>query len=120
MYAPRDATPGHASQLARDRATRGEPPTAIAEEALKVVKTAKLVRCVATAFAASSIDCELVYDDRTISPDTLAHHKSEVIIGIARAFEREKIEFAYPTQTTYTAAPDGTLVMPWAPPKPSK
>ena len=24
--------------------------------------------------------------------------------------------FAYPTQTTFTAAPDGTLVMPWAPP----
>ena len=93
---------------------------AIAEEALKAVKTAKLVRCVATAFAPSSIDCELVYDDRTISPDTLAHHKSDVIIGIARAFEREGIEFAYPTQTTYTAAPDGTLVMPWAPPPPTK
>ncbi|HEU4958319.1 MAG TPA: mechanosensitive ion channel domain-containing protein [Sphingomicrobium sp.] len=92
----------------------------IAEEALKVVKTAKLVRCVATAFAPSSIDCELVYDDRTISPDTLAHHKSDIIIGIARAFEREKIEFAYPTQTTYTAAPDGTLVMPWAPPPRAK
>lgn len=88
---------------------------AIAGEALKSVKTAKLVRCVATAFAASSIDCELVYDDRTISPDTLAHHRSDIIIAIARAFDREKIEFAYPTQTTYTAAPDGTLVMPWAP-----
>jgi small-conductance mechanosensitive channel len=92
----------------------------IAEEVLKAVKTAKLVRCVATAFAPSSIDCELVYDDRTINPDTLAHHKSDIIVGIARAFEREKIEFAYPTQTTYTAAPDGTLVMPWAPPRPAK
>ena len=92
----------------------------IAEEALKAVKSAKLVRCVATAFSPSSIDCELVYDDRTISPDTLAHHKSDIIIGVARAFEREKIEFAYPTQTTYTAAPDGTLVMPWAPPPPAK
>ena len=92
----------------------------IAEEVLKSVKTAKLVRCVATAFAPSSIDCELVYDDRTISPDTLAHHKSDVIIGIARAFAHEKIEFAYPTQTTYTAAPDGNLVMPWAPPAPPK
>ncbi|MCL6697235.1 mechanosensitive ion channel family protein [Sphingomonas sp. NSE70-1] len=93
---------------------------AIAEEVLKGVKTAKLVRCVATAFAPSSIDCELVYDDRTISPDTLAQHKSDIIIGIARAFAAEKIEFAYPTQTTYTAAPDGTLVMPWAPPQPTK
>ena len=93
---------------------------AIAEEAVKPVKTAKLFRCVATAFAPSSIDCELVYDDRTISPDTLAHHKSDVMIALARAFARERIEFAYPTQTTFTAAPDGTLVMPWAPPAGTK
>jgi hypothetical protein len=92
----------------------------IAEEAISSVKTARLVRCVATAFAPSSIDCELVYDDRTISPDTLAHHKSDIIIGIARTFAREGIEFAYLTQTTYTAAPDGTMVMPWAPPAPTK
>jgi len=93
---------------------------AVAEEALKAVKTARLVRCIPTAFSPSSIDCELVYDDRTISPDTLAHHKAEVIVGIARAFAREKIDFAYPTQTTFTAAPDGTLVMPWAPPARTK
>jgi small-conductance mechanosensitive channel len=93
---------------------------AIAEEALKAVKTAKLVRCIPTAFSPSSIECELVYDDRTISPDTLAHHKADVIVGIARAFAREKIDFAYPTQTTFTAAPDGTLVMPWAPPAKTK
>lgn len=89
---------------------------AIAEEVIKAMKTAKLVRCVPTAFAPSSIDCELVYDDRTISPDTLAHHRADIIVGLSRAFTREKIDFAYPTQTTFTAAPDGTLVMPWAPP----
>ena len=93
---------------------------AIADEAFKLVKSAKLFRCVATSFAPSSIDCELVYDDRTISPDALAHHKSDIMIVLARAFAREKIEFAYPTQTTYTAAPDGTLVMPWAPPAKTK
>ena len=88
----------------------------LVEPAVTSIKTCKLVRCVMTAFAASSIDCELVYDDRTISPDTLAHHKSDIIIAVARTFAAERIEFAYPTQTTYTAAPDGTLVMPWAPP----
>ncbi|MFL6769730.1 MAG: mechanosensitive ion channel family protein [Sphingomicrobium sp.] len=87
---------------------------AIAEEAVKTVKTAKMVRCIPTAFAPSSIDCELVYDDRTISPDTLAHHKADIIVAVARAFAREKIDFAYPTQTTFTAAPDGTMVMPYA------
>nr|MBA3668370.1 mechanosensitive ion channel family protein [Sphingomonas sp.] len=42
----------------------------------------------------------------------------EIIIAIARLFAREQIDFAYPTQTTFTAAPDGTLVMPWAAPNP--
>ena len=70
----------------------------------------------AAAFAPSSIDCELVYDDRTRDPDTLARHKSEIIVGVKRAFEREKIAFAYPTQTTFTAAPDGEMVMPYAEP----
>jgi small-conductance mechanosensitive channel len=88
----------------------------IVGEAVELVKTAKLVRCVATNLGPSAIDCELVYDDRTINPDKLAEHKSEIIIAIARIFAREKIAFAYPTQTTFTAGPDGKLVMPWAPP----
>jgi small-conductance mechanosensitive channel len=92
----------------------------IAEQVLKAVKTAKLVRCIPTAFAPSSIDCELVYDDRTISPDTLAHHKADVIVGLSRAFARDKIDIADPTPNTVTAAPDGTLVMPWAPPAKAK
>ena len=88
----------------------------IVGKAVEQVKTAKLVRCVATNLGPSAIDCELVYDDRTINPDKLAEHKSEIIIALARIFAREKIDFAYPTQTTFTAAPDGKLVMPWAPP----
>jgi hypothetical protein len=30
-----------------------------------------------------------------------------------KAFNQEKIEFAYPTQTSFTAAPDGSLIMPY-------
>jgi len=92
----------------------------IVNEAVEPEKTAKLVRCVAIQFGPSSIDCELVYDDRTINPDKLAEHKSRIIIAMIRIFAREKIDFAYPTQTTFTAAPDGTLVMPWAPPADAK
>jgi len=32
----------------------------------------------------SSIDCELVYDDRTINPDKLAEHKSEIMTYLSR------------------------------------
>jgi small-conductance mechanosensitive channel len=80
------------------------------------LKSCKLVRCCAIAFGPSSIECELVYDDRTRDLDTLAKHKSEIIVGVKRAFEKQAIAFAYPTQTTFTAAPDGTMVMPYAPP----
>jgi small-conductance mechanosensitive channel len=83
-------------------------------EILKPLKSCKVVRCCATQFGASSVDCELVYDDRSTDADTLARHKSAIITGIMKRFAADGIEFAYPTQTTYTAAPDGTMVMPYA------
>lgn len=86
----------------------------ILEEAVKPIKSCRLVRATANQFGPSSIDCELVYDDRTTDADTLARHKSAIIVAIMRIFMREKIEFAYPTQTTFTAAPDGTMIMPFA------
>ena len=86
----------------------------IMESVLKPLKTCKVVRSCATSFGPSAIECELVYDDRSTEADTLAKHKSAIVIGIMKAFAERKIEFAYPTQTTYTAAPDGTLVMPYA------
>lgn len=91
----------------------------ILDEAIAPIKSCRLIRSTATQFGPSSIDCELVYDDRTSDPDTLAKHKSAIIVAIMRIFAREKIDFAYPTQTTFTAAPDGTLVMPYARPAPA-
>jgi hypothetical protein len=38
------------------------------------------------------------------------------MMGIITNFAEAGIAFAYPTQTTFTAAPDGTMVMPYAPP----
>jgi small-conductance mechanosensitive channel len=78
----------------------------------------RLVRAAATGFGPSAIEVELVYDDHTNDPDKLAAHKSAIITGVMRVFADQGIDFAYPTQTTFTAAPDGTLVMPWAAPTP--
>ena len=90
----------------------------IVREAVEAVKGCKVVRCGATAMGPSAIDCELVYDDRSREPDTLARHKSAIIVGVMQTFQRDGIAFAYPTQTTFTAAPDGSYVMPYAaPPK---
>ena len=86
----------------------------IVQEAFEPIKGVKLVRCTVRGFGPSSIDVDLVYDDRARDFDTRARNRSDICIGIARVFAREKIEFAYPTQTTFTAARDGSYVMPYA------
>ncbi|MES2157145.1 MAG: mechanosensitive ion channel domain-containing protein [Pseudomonadota bacterium] len=65
-------------------------------------------------FGASSLDYQLNFD--VPDPD---HHDYFVMrhrIGLAiwKRFNAEGIEFAYPTQTSFTAAPDGRAVMPYA------
>ena len=86
----------------------------IVAEVLEGMRGIRFVRCAVNGFAPSSIDFSLVYEDRGKDFDTRALNKSAICIGILRAFEAEGVEFAYPTQTTFTAAPDGTLVMPYA------
>ena len=73
-----------------------------------------LIRCGMTAFAASSIDYELQFDVH--SPDYAIVFAARHAIGMAliERFAHVGIGFAYPTQVSYTAAPDGTLVMPYA------
>jgi hypothetical protein len=39
------------------------------------------------------------------------------MLGMIRRFAELGVEFAYPTQTTFTAAPDGTMIMPYPPVK---
>ena len=74
----------------------------------------RMVRCVINGFGPSSIDFNLVYDDRARDFDARAANRSAICVGIMRTFKDQEIEFAYPTQTTFTAAPDGTMVMPYA------
>ena len=89
---------------------------ALLEPVINACEGASFVRCGLETFAASSLDVMLVYDiDADDQADVLLR-KNAVNIAVLRAFAAEGIAFAYPTQTTFTAAPDGTLVMPWAPP----
>lgn len=66
-------------------------------------------------FGASSLDFEVEFD--VPGDDFEAFYAARHAIGITilQRFAEEGIAFAYPTQTTFTAAPDGTLVMPYAP-----
>jgi small-conductance mechanosensitive channel len=72
------------------------------------------VRCGFIGFGASSLDFQLDFDSP--GPDYAAFYDGRTAIGLAilKRFNDEGIEIAYPTQTTFTAAPDGTMVMPYA------
>ena len=71
------------------------------------------VRAGFVGFGMSSLDFELEFDSE--GPDYAAFYDRRTAIGIAilRRFNADGIEIAYPTQTTFTAAPDGRLVMPY-------
>lgn len=71
-------------------------------------------RCHAFQLGASSIDFELVFHIESAEvPDFMAVRQA-IILGMMRKFAELGVEFAYPTQTTFTAAPDGTMIMPYA------
>jgi small-conductance mechanosensitive channel len=74
------------------------------------------VRCAITGFGPSSIDFELHYDSPGVDVNVVAADRTAIAISLLQAFDKHGVEIAYPTQTTFTAAPDGKLVMPWAPP----
>jgi small-conductance mechanosensitive channel len=65
------------------------------------------------AFGASSLDFEMEFD--VPDPDTNDFFMSRHRVGLAilKRFNAEKIEFAYPTQMSFTAAPDGRTIMPY-------
>ena len=67
-------------------------------------------------FGPSSLDFQLVFDVNSDDVEEMFRARHVVGIAIVERFAKEGIEFAYPTQTTFTASPDGTLVMPYAPP----
>jgi small-conductance mechanosensitive channel len=74
---------------------------------------ATMVRCGMTGFGASSLDFELQFDVHTQVYEEAFHARSEICIAILEAFNKANIQLAYPTQTSFTAAPDGTLIMPY-------
>lgn len=75
---------------------------------------AQFIRAGFTTFSPSSLDFQLVFDVNSDDVEEMFKARHNIGIAIVKRFAEEGIEFAYPTQTTYTAAPDGTLVMPYA------
>jgi small-conductance mechanosensitive channel len=72
-----------------------------------------------TGFGDSTLDFELQFDVNSTDYEFVYRTRSDVCIDILDAFNQANIQTAYPTQTTFTAAPDGTLIMPYPTPAPA-
>ena len=69
-------------------------------------------------FGDSALNFELLFDmDASYDIFDASAIRHRIGLAIVEALAHGGYEFAYPTQTTFTAAPDGTLVMPYADPK---
>ncbi len=71
------------------------------------------IRAGFTGFGASSLDFEVQFDSDGPDYKTFYDGRTAVGISILQRLNDEKIEIAFPTQTNLTAAPDGSLVMPY-------
>ncbi|MEO8722785.1 MAG: mechanosensitive ion channel domain-containing protein [Sphingobium sp.] len=78
------------------------------------------VRAAFLGFGPSSLNYECIFDVYEAVMADVAVIRQKVGLGIVKRFREEGIEFAYPTQTTFTAAPDGEMIYPYPEPKRAK
>lgn len=96
--------------------TESDKAHKVPEICKKLVEDAghELVRCNFINFGASALEYELLFDVMSDDLNYVASEKSRLGLLLWQAFAKEGLSFAYPTQTSYTAAPDGKLVLPYA------
>jgi small-conductance mechanosensitive channel len=85
----------------------------LAKAAVESRKNCNFVRCAIAGFGPSSIDFEFIYETRSIDIGEISADRTAIALTLMRTFAKHGIQFAYPTQTTFTAAPDGTMIMPY-------
>ena len=85
----------------------------IVEEVVSSCDKCVLVRCGMTGYGASSLDFSFEFDVKSEVWQKVFEARHQVLVALLQRFSRDGIEFAYPTQISFTAAPDGTLVMPY-------
>ncbi len=74
----------------------------------------RFVRAGFTRFEPSALNFTLVFDTDAQEYEETFQTRHMIGLAIVEAFKTHGYEFAYPTQTTFTAAPDGTMIMPYA------
>jgi small-conductance mechanosensitive channel len=74
---------------------------------------AVFIRCGFVGFGASSIDFELDFDIMSSDFEVVFEGRHRIGLAVLERMNAEGLEFAYPTQTSFTAAPDGKFVLPY-------
>lgn len=74
-----------------------------------------LIRCGMTGFSPSGIDFEVQFDVHSDDYAVVFNARHAIGMALVERFGAEGIAFAYPVQIAYTAAPDGSLVLPYPP-----
>jgi small-conductance mechanosensitive channel len=87
----------------------------IIKEVVDGCEKCSFLRCGMTGYGASSLDFSFEFDVKSEVWQKVFDARSQVLIALLQRFNAEGIEFAYPTQVGYTAAPDGKLIMPYPP-----
>ncbi len=85
----------------------------IARQIVEGCQDTTLVRCGLMKFGDSSLDFDLQYDVHSEEYQTVFEMRHAVHIALLRRFAELGIQFAYPTQMSITAAPDGRPIMPY-------
>jgi len=73
----------------------------------------EFIRSSFLAFGPSSLDFELVADIHNDDYNEVIAARTAIGIRVFDEMTKAGYDFAYPTQTTFTAAPDGTMIMPY-------
>lgn len=85
----------------------------ITKQVVESVEGCTYLRCGLVSFGASSLDYLLQFETHLDVWDLVFAARHQVYLNLLKTFNERKIEFAYPTQTSFTAAPDGTIIMPY-------
>ena len=98
------------------------PPEALARipgmlKEMVEAEGARAARAGFDTFGASSLDYALLFDVPGNDWPTAHATRDRLMVTIMKRFAKEGIAFAYPTQTTFTGAPDGRLIMPYPEPQ---
>jgi len=74
---------------------------ALVEKIISSVEEAEFKRCHFSAYSPSSLDFETVFTLETSDYNVFMDAQQEIYISLFKAFKKEKISFAYPTQTIH-------------------